>query len=226
MKADAANGNPAAPSKEEAVAALAQTLAKSAIVSLDDEELSHAQNVDFDRLDEERKSEVAQKFADAMNSNQLDNSPAALFLQPGVLDQMLRQDFARQSSPGLAGADEPPYPPEPAPEFYNQDYSSPAHRSSREKGHQKEMTPPQTTQPARRQIEPQPAGATIAQAQFKGSAPSSLPTTAGSTLEDAVREMLRPLLVQWLNEHMPRILEDAIREEISARGLPKLDKQG
>jgi hypothetical protein len=39
------------------------------------------------------------------------------------------------------------------------------------------------------------------------------------TLEDAVREMLRPLLVQWLNENMPRILESAIREEIAARGL-------
>ena len=41
----------------------------------------------------------------------------------------------------------------------------------------------------------------------------------GRTLEDAVREMLRPLLVQWLNEHMPRILENAIREEISVRGI-------
>jgi cell pole-organizing protein PopZ len=37
--------------------------------------------------------------------------------------------------------------------------------------------------------------------------------------------MLRPLLVQWLNEHMPRVLESAIREEIATRGiLPKTEK--
>ncbi len=46
----------------------------------------------------------------------------------------------------------------------------------------------------------------------------------GGPLETAVREMLRPLLVQWLNENMPRILENAIREEIAVRGLlPKSD---
>ncbi len=46
----------------------------------------------------------------------------------------------------------------------------------------------------------------------------------GGPLETAVRELLRPLLVQWLNENMPRILENAIREEIATRGLfPKSD---
>lgn len=40
--------------------------------------------------------------------------------------------------------------------------------------------------------------------------------SAPKTLEDTVREMLRPLLVQWLNENMPRILSDALREEIAA----------
>jgi cell pole-organizing protein PopZ len=36
--------------------------------------------------------------------------------------------------------------------------------------------------------------------------------------------MLRPLLVQWLNDNMPRILENAIRDEIQTRGLlPKSD---
>jgi cell pole-organizing protein PopZ len=63
----------------------------------------------------------------------------------------------------------------------------------------------------------------VAQAQFAGSAqyppPAPIQLQGGRTLEDAVREMLRPLLVQWLNEHMPRILENAIREEIAVRGV-------
>lgn len=44
---------------------------------------------------------------------------------------------------------------------------------------------------------------------------------AGSpkTLEDTVREMLKPLLVQWLNENMPRIINDAIKDEMAAAGL-------
>ena len=57
-----------------------------------------------------------------------------------------------------------------------------------------------------------------------GPAQPAIPTQASRTLEDAVREMLRPLLVQWLNDNMPRILENAIREEIAMRGL--LPKSG
>jgi hypothetical protein len=43
--------------------------------------------------------------------------------------------------------------------------------------------------------------------------------TAPRTLEDTVREMLRPLLVQWLNENMPRIINEALRDELAAAGL-------
>jgi hypothetical protein len=44
------------------------------------------------------------------------------------------------------------------------------------------------------------------------------------TLEDTVREMLRPLLVQWLNENMPRIMNEALRDELAAAGLmPRID---
>jgi cell pole-organizing protein PopZ len=31
--------------------------------------------------------------------------------------------------------------------------------------------------------------------------------------------MLRPLLVQWLNENMPRIINEALRDELAAAGL-------
>ncbi|MBT3070191.1 DUF2497 domain-containing protein [Rhodomicrobium sp. Az07] len=58
------------------------------------------------------------------------------------------------------------------------------------------------------------------------SQPAAVPPTVSGPLEAAVREMLRPMLVQWLNENMPRILESAIRDEIAARGVfPKSDDQ-
>ena len=52
------------------------------------------------------------------------------------------------------------------------------------------------------------------------------PGAGGKTLEDTVREMLKPLLVQWLNENMPRIINDAMREEMATSGLmPRLDNE-
>mgnify|MGYP001285338901 FL=1 len=40
------------------------------------------------------------------------------------------------------------------------------------------------------------------------------------TLEDVVRELLRPLLKQWLDDNLPGIVETAVREEVEriARG--------
>ncbi|KAB2851690.1 MAG: DUF2497 domain-containing protein [Hyphomicrobiaceae bacterium] len=37
------------------------------------------------------------------------------------------------------------------------------------------------------------------------------------TLEDAVSDLLRPVLRQWLDEHMPRIFEKVLREELAGR---------
>lgn len=34
------------------------------------------------------------------------------------------------------------------------------------------------------------------------------------TLEDVVRELLRPLLKQWLDDNLPRIVETSVREEV------------
>jgi hypothetical protein len=67
---------------------------------------------------------------------------------------------------------------------------------------------------------------TVSRVEFTGLAmrqepqPSAISHAQGLSLEESVREMLRPMLMDWLNQHMPRILENAIREEISARGLP------
>ncbi len=40
--------------------------------------------------------------------------------------------------------------------------------------------------------------------------------TPGQTLEDSVKEMLRPMLREWLDSNMPRILEGAVKDEMSA----------
>ncbi len=37
---------------------------------------------------------------------------------------------------------------------------------------------------------------------------------AGRTLEDVVRELLRPLLKAWLDENLPRIVEAKVAEEV------------
>jgi cell pole-organizing protein PopZ len=34
-------------------------------------------------------------------------------------------------------------------------------------------------------------------------------------LEDMVREMLRPILKQWLDDHLPQIVDDHVKREIS-----------
>jgi cell pole-organizing protein PopZ len=84
---------------------------------------------------------------------------------------------------------------------------------------------PASVSPAKASAAPTPVAAQpLAQAQFMGAAQAPVAAQTGGPLETAVREMLRPLLVQWLNENMPRILENAIRDEIAVRGLlPKSD---
>jgi cell pole-organizing protein PopZ len=37
----------------------------------------------------------------------------------------------------------------------------------------------------------------------------------GNPLEDMVREMLRPILKQWLDEHLPHIVDEHVKREIS-----------
>jgi cell pole-organizing protein PopZ len=44
---------------------------------------------------------------------------------------------------------------------------------------------------------------------------------AHKTLEDSVKDMLRPMLRQWLDENMPRMVTAALKDELgdsSARG--------
>jgi uncharacterized protein len=42
----------------------------------------------------------------------------------------------------------------------------------------------------------------------------------GPSIEDVVREELRPLLQAWLDRHMPGMVEDIVKAEIARRGGP------
>ena len=41
------------------------------------------------------------------------------------------------------------------------------------------------------------------------------PQPAGNPLEEMLREMLRPVLKQWLDENLPRIVDEHVKREIS-----------
>jgi cell pole-organizing protein PopZ len=41
------------------------------------------------------------------------------------------------------------------------------------------------------------------------------PAPQVNPLEEMVREMLRPLLKQWLDEHLPRLVDEHVKREIS-----------
>lgn len=80
-------------------------------------------------------------------------------------------------------------------------------------------------------IEPEKSGATAAVGRDEPAAVASpspapspqvtQPSAAGvgdvRTLEDTVAELLRPMLRQWLDDNMPRIVEKALRVEIAGR---------
>ena len=50
-----------------------------------------------------------------------------------------------------------------------------------------------------------------------GAACTSVPKSVSRSLEDTVSELLRPLLREWLDVHMPQMLEKALREELAQR---------
>ncbi|MDP2212456.1 DUF2497 domain-containing protein [Phenylobacterium sp.] len=84
--------------------------------------------------------------------------------------------------------------------------------------------PPASYEPAASQggdegLLSQTAATAAASAFGQLSAAIGMPHT-DRTLEDVVREMLRPLLKQWLDDNLPQIVEASVREEVEriARG--------
>ena len=41
------------------------------------------------------------------------------------------------------------------------------------------------------------------------------PPPAGNPLEEIIRDMLRPMLKQWLDEHLPQMVDEHVKREIS-----------
>jgi cell pole-organizing protein PopZ len=144
----------------------------------------------------ENRSAVAQSFARAVGQSESFANPFATPQAPA--EEITLPDIPGEELPSASRAATP---------------SLPERYPSADKGFQA-ATPLRPSHNAR----PLPGGS-LPSAPF-ASAPTPLSPQGGRTLEDSVREMLRPLLVEWLNANMPRILEDAIRQEIKTRGLP------
>ncbi|MEO7410146.1 MAG: DUF2497 domain-containing protein [Sphingomicrobium sp.] len=51
--------------------------------------------------------------------------------------------------------------------------------------------------------------------QLTNVAAAAPPPPAVNPLEEMLRDMLRPVLKQWLDEHLPRIVDEHVRREIS-----------
>ncbi len=51
--------------------------------------------------------------------------------------------------------------------------------------------------------------------QLSTVAAASPPVPQVTPLEDVVREMLRPMLKQWLDEHLPAMVDDHVKREIT-----------
>ena len=51
--------------------------------------------------------------------------------------------------------------------------------------------------------------------QLSSVAAAAPPPPAVNPLEEMLRDMLRPALKQWLDEHLPRIVDEHVRREIS-----------
>jgi cell pole-organizing protein PopZ len=203
-----------------AVAALAQKLARSAIGVMGSQELQSAQELDFQHLDADSKADVSEKLADAIERESASQGGSQL---PSLLDEVFRHDFIRQPEANeldTAAVEEEPdaalaralgEDTRQREDSTGVQHSVPAAQAA--SGLIESAAAPSSAAAMPAPVQP------LAQAQFMGAAQMPAPVPAGQTLESAVREMLRPLLVQWLNENMPRILENAIREEIAIRGV-------
>lgn len=90
-----------------------------------------------------------------------------------------------------------------------------------------QASPPAPHQPrpmvARRQDTPPKPEETVARPALGAARPDSSPAMSSApaaaaasarTLEDVVADMLRPMLQQWVQENMPRIMEKALRSEM------------
>jgi cell pole-organizing protein PopZ len=73
----------------------------------------------------------------------------------------------------------------------------------------------------------EPSGSTsapeAASTPAKPTAKSGNESIGHRTLEDAVMHLLRPMLREWLDDNLPRIVEDAVRREIAGAVKSKIE---
>ena len=65
---------------------------------------------------------------------------------------------------------------------------------------------------------PKPAATAEAGGRQENDQPSFGPGAGGRTLEEIARELLRPMLQDWLEENLPGIVEQAVRSEVARVG--------
>lgn len=186
------------PATGESLKAKAGQIAKTAVTGLSDNELADAGRVDFEHLSDMRKQVIAESFASAVSREALSRHKQS---EAGDgTETKAASPAAVPDMPSLAqSAEENVLPPD-----LNNSLDS------------IEAPGDANTRP----LQPEPDAA-----EGRNALPAERPPVAVQanpatrSLEDSVREMLRPMLVDWLNENMPRILENAIREEIRSRAL-------
>ena len=125
------------------------------------------------------------------------------------LTQTARPPLAPQSAPPQAYSAQHPAPgtPPPAPAAAAQTPMREQRRPSPSSGHDELLSASSAS------------AASVAFAQLSGggveeSVMATLPLGGGRTVEDMVREMLRPLLKAWLDQNLPPLVERMVRAEI------------
>ena len=88
---------------EATVAAIAESLARSAVGAMNSDELETAGDVDFSKLGEEQKAEVTETFANAIQRENASHDKRPL---PTLLDEVFRKDFVRQQTSIAEPADD------------------------------------------------------------------------------------------------------------------------
>jgi cell pole-organizing protein PopZ len=130
---------------------------------------------------------------------------------------------------------EPEFQPEPEPEPVVPSWAAESSSWSRMEPSEPEPEPEPEFEPEpESELEPEPLPWRSEDQSWRGAAPANEfelnPTrvnggsehephdfaspVSSKSLEDSVKEMLRPMLKQWLDENMPRVLTAALREEL------------
>lgn len=75
------------------------------------------------------------------------------------------------------------------------------------------VAPAQAAAPREESLISRRAAVTAASA-FRELSAAAQPPRESRTLEDIARELLQPMLREWLDQNLPRIVENAVREEV------------